>query len=125
MAGSISRSAFDIDGDDDAEKADDYRGYLASQGFELLDDTDLPTFNGQNGDAKFTSGGLYNAKVTTLTTDSFDAQGLLAIGRRHAGPQSFAAPTPRTRPSEAARPITGQGLAAQLQGLQAADQCGP
>src|SRR5215218_6907668 len=70
---------FGVDGDNDAEKADDYRGYLASQGFDLLDDTDLPTFDNKGGDARFTTGGLYDARVNTLTTNSFDAQGLLSV----------------------------------------------
>jgi|GEM_PF-2236199 len=73
--------AFDIGGDNDAERNDDYRGYVASQGsgWQLLDASDLPTFNNHGGDDEFTSGGLYNAVVHTGITNSHDAQGLLAV----------------------------------------------
>ncbi|WP_373504529.1 M10 family metallopeptidase C-terminal domain-containing protein [Aestuariivirga sp.] len=110
--------AFDIDGDDDAEKADDYRGYLASQGFELLDNTDLPTFNGQNGDAKFTTGGLYNAKVTTLTTNSFDAQGLLAISGGDTLVLSFRGTDAKDPAFGSGQAYTGQGLAANYKAFK-------
>ncbi len=75
-------AAFNVGGDNDAELADDYRGYLASQGqsqWQLLSAADLPTFNNLGGDATFTAGGLYNARVDTGLTNSFDAQGLLAV----------------------------------------------
>lgn len=72
--------AFHVGGDNDAEKADDYRGYVESQGnWRLLDASDLPTFNGKGGDARFTANGLYDARVEAGLTNSFDAQGLLAV----------------------------------------------
>lgn len=72
--------AFNVPGDGEAEKADDYRGYLQSQpGWTLLDASDLPTFDDMGGDASFTANGLYDAKVHAGLTDTFDAQGLLAV----------------------------------------------
>jgi hypothetical protein len=70
--------AYDVADGNGAQLADDYRGYLASQGWQLLDQTQLTTFNG-GGKAGFTIGGLYNAEVDTLTTHSYDAQGLVAV----------------------------------------------
>jgi len=71
---------FDLPGDNDAERNDDYRAYLANQqpGWQLLSDAQLTTFNGNGGDAQFTSGGLYNARVDTGVSNSYDAQGLVA-----------------------------------------------
>src|SRR5207247_4494360 len=40
--------------------------------------SELTTFDGQ-GFAGFTSGGLYNARVDTGITDSYDEQGLVAV----------------------------------------------
>lgn len=72
--------AFNVGGDNDAEKQDDYRGYVESQwNWQVLDASDLPTFNGRGGDARFTANGLYDARVEAGTTNSFDAQGLLAV----------------------------------------------
>jgi hypothetical protein len=71
--------AFWVGGDNDAEKNDDYRGYLASQGFSLLDQSGLPAFDDRGGDSRFTSGGLFDSRADTLVTNSFDAQGLLAV----------------------------------------------
>lgn len=73
-------SAYWIDGDNDAEKADDYRGYIESQGdFKVLDASDLRGFNSRGGDAGFTAKGLYDARVYGPTSSTFDAQGLLAV----------------------------------------------
>jgi Ca2+-binding RTX toxin-like protein len=72
--------AFWVNGDNDAEKADDYRGYIESQGdWQVLDASDLATFNSRGGDAGFTANGLYDARVYAPATSSFDAQGLLAV----------------------------------------------
>ncbi|MCB1431237.1 MAG: hypothetical protein KDK75_02075 [Alphaproteobacteria bacterium] len=72
--------AYWVGGDGDAERNDDYRGYVESQGsWQLLDASDLPTFNDRGGDAGFTPNGLYNARVDAGITNTFDAQGLLAI----------------------------------------------
>lgn len=60
-----------------AQRDDNYRAYLAAEGWQLLDQTQLTTFNG-GGKAEFRVGGLYNAKVTTATTSSWDAQALIA-----------------------------------------------
>jgi Ca2+-binding RTX toxin-like protein len=72
--------AYNVAGDNDAQRADDYRGYIESQGpgWHLIDQAALPTFDG-GSKAGFTAGGLYNAEVDTLTTSSHDAQGLLAV----------------------------------------------
>ena len=73
-------SAYWVGGDNDAEKADDYRGYIESQGdWKVLDASDLANFNHRGGDAGFTSNGLYDARVYGPTASSFDAQGLLAV----------------------------------------------
>ena len=71
--------AYNVGGDNDAELADDYRGYLASQGWNILTEVELPTFDDNGGKATFTSGGLYNAKVKFGIEDTFDSQGLLAV----------------------------------------------
>lgn len=70
--------AYDVADGNGAQRADKYRDYLATQGWQVFDQTQLTTFNG-GGTAAFTTGGLYNAKVDTLTTHSDDAQGLVAV----------------------------------------------
>ena len=73
---------YNLAGDGDAERNDDYRGYLASQGpgmWQLLSAADLPTFNDRGGKSVFTAGGLYDAEVNFGPENTFDAQGLLAV----------------------------------------------
>ncbi len=79
--GTSIASAFNVTTDNDRQLADDYRGYVASQGsavWKLLAAADLPAFDGK-GFATFTAGGLYTAFVDTVVTNSNDAQGLLAV----------------------------------------------
>ena len=73
-------SAFWAGGDNDAEKADDYRGYVESQGnWKVLDESDFASFNDRGGEAGFTRNGLYDAKVYGPGSSSYDAQGLLSV----------------------------------------------
>lgn len=107
--------AFDRPNDDDAEKADDYRGYLASQAtgnWQLLDQSDLPNFNSLGGDARFTNGGLYNARVDSFTTNSFDAQGLLAVKDGNTLVLTFRGTDGKDPAVESGQTFTGQGVAA-------------
>lgn len=109
---------FWVDGDNDAEKADDYRGYLASQGFDLLDAADLPAFNDKGGDARFTTGGLYDARVNTLTTNSFDAQGLLAVKGGNTLVLSFRGTDGEDPAVVSGQTFTGQGVAANYKAFR-------
>jgi hypothetical protein len=111
--GEYIQPAFDIGGDDDAEKADDYRGYLESVGdFVVLDDTSLPGFDDMGGDAKFTGGGLYNARVEF--TDTFDAQGLLAVENGNRMVLTFRG-TDGKDPALTGQTFTGEGLASHYE----------
>lgn len=65
------------------QRDDNYRGYLTTQGWELLDQTQLMTFTGGTT-AEFRTGGLYNARVKVkifgiTISNSWDAQGLVAV----------------------------------------------
>ncbi len=110
--------AFWVDGDDDAEKFDDYRGYLESQGFTLLAEPDL-TFNDQGGDAGFTANGLYNARVETLVSSSRDAQGLLAVKDGDTLVLAFRGTDGQDPAVETGQAFTGAGLAAHYKGFKA------
>lgn len=73
-------SKFWVGGDNDAEKNDDYRGYIQSQGdWKVLDESDLASFNHRGGDAGFTKNGLYDARVYGPNSSTFDAQGMLSV----------------------------------------------
>lgn len=79
--GTSIAAAYNVTTDNGRQLADDYRGYVASQGsavWKLLAAADLPAFDGK-GFAAFTAGGLYTAFVDTVITNSNDAQGLLAV----------------------------------------------
>ena len=109
---------FWVDGDDDAEKADDYRGYVESQGWQLLDRSDLPGFNTRNGDAEFTTGGLYNARVTNGLSNSFDAQGLLAVEGGDTLVLAFRGTDGKDPAVETGQAFTGAGIAAHYKAFK-------
>ncbi len=111
--GEYIQPAFDIGGDDDAEKADNYRGYLESVGnWIVLDDTTLSGFDGSGGDAEFTGGGLYNARVKF--TGSFDAQGMLAVENGDTLVLTFRG-TDGKDPALTGQTFTGKGLASHYE----------
>lgn len=111
--GEYIQKAFDLGPDDDAEKADDYRGYLASVGdWVVLDDSDFATFDDMGGDAEFTGGGLFNARVSD--TNSFDAQGILAVENGDTLVLSFRG-TDGKDPALSGQAFTGEGLASHYE----------
>jgi len=115
-------AAYDLGGDGDkaAQKADDYRGYIESQvvgSWQLLDDSDL-TFNYRGGDAGFTSGGLYNARVHSGSTDTFDAQGLLAIENGNTLVLTFRGTDGEDPAVEDGQAFTGSGASAHYKGFK-------
>jgi hypothetical protein len=112
---------FNLPGDDDAEKADDYRGYLASQSggnWQLLDQSDLPAFDERGGDAKFTSGGLYNARVYAGFDNTFDAQGLLAVEGGDTLVLAFRGTDGKDPAIGDGQTFTGNGLAANYEAFE-------
>jgi hypothetical protein len=111
--GEYIQPEFNLGPDDDAEKADNYRGYMASVGnWVVLDDTDLLTFDDGGGDAKFTGGGLYNARVEL--TGTFDAQGLLAVENGTTLVLAFRG-TDGKDPAITGQTFTGKGLASHYE----------
>ncbi len=111
--GEYIQMAFDLGPDDDAEKADDYRGYLASVGnWVVLDDSDFATFDDRGGDSEFTGGGLYNARVSE--TNSFDAQGLLAVENGDTLVLTFRG-TDGKDPALSGQVFSGEGLASHYE----------
>ncbi len=112
-------SEFWVGGDDDAEKADDYRGYVESQGdWQVLDASDLSTFNDRGGDAGFTANGLYDARVLTDSTSSFDAQGLLAVKDGNTLVITFRGTDGKDPAVETGQAFTGYGLAQHYKGFK-------
>ena len=113
--------AYNIGGDDDAEKADDYRGYIESQtvgNWQVLDAADLPTFKFRGGDAEFTSNGLYNARVDSGSTSTFDAQGLLAIENGDTLVMTFRGTDGQDPAVEDGQAFTGSGAASHYKGFK-------
>ena len=113
--------AYNLDPDNDAEKADDYRGYIESQtvgSWQLLDDSDLPTFKFRGGDSGFTSGGLYNARVDSGLSNTFDAQGLLAIENNDTLVLTFRGTDAEDPAVEDGQAFTGSGAAAHYKGFK-------
>lgn len=109
---------YNLPNDDDAEKNDDYRGYVESQtqgNWHLLDASDLPGFDSRGGDARFTSGGLYDARVVAPTTNTFDAQGLLAVEGGNTLVLSFRGTDGMDPAAEGGQAFTGAGLAAHYE----------
>ncbi len=112
---------YNLPGDDDAEKNDDYRGYLENQSvgnWRLLDASDLPGFNPQGGSARFTANGLYDARVESLLTDSFDAQGLLAVEGGNTLVLSFRGTDGEDPAVESGQAFTAVGIAAHYQAFE-------
>ena len=111
--------AFWVDGDNDAEKADDYRGYIESQGnFKLLDDSDLPAFDSRGGNAGFTKNGLYDAKVNGPLVSSFAAQGLLAVKDGDTLVLTFRGTDGKDPAVENGQAWTGAGLSTHYKGFK-------
>jgi Ca2+-binding RTX toxin-like protein len=111
--GEYIQPAFDLDPDNDAERADNYRGYLASVGdWVLLDNSDFASFDGRNGDSRFTSGGLYDARVDA--TGTRNAQGLLAVENGNTLVLAFRG-TDGTDPAITGQTFTGKGLASHYE----------
>jgi len=112
-------SKFWVEGDNDAEKADDYRGYIESQGdFAVLDASDLRTFDSRGGDAGFTANGLYDARVYGPTTATFDAQGLLAVKDGDTLVLTFRGTDGKDPAVESGQAFTGAGLASHYRAFK-------
>jgi hypothetical protein len=112
-------SAFWVGGDNDAEKADDYRGFVNSKsGWHLLDQSDLPTFNDRGGDSRFTAGGLFDSRAFTATTNSYDAQGLLAVKDGDTLVLAFRGTDGEDPAVLSGQAFTGQGLAANYKAFK-------
>ena len=111
--------AFWVGGDNDAEKADDYRGYIESQGnFKLLDTSDLPTFDTLGGKAYFTKNGLYDAKVHGPLVSSFYSQGLLAVKDGDTLVLTFRGTDGKDPAVENGQAWTGAGLSTHYKGFK-------
>ncbi len=114
----ISRK-FWVDGDGEAEKKDDYRGYVdGTAGWKLLDASDLPDFNDRGGDAGFTKNGLYDARVIGIVRASFDAQGLLAVKDGNTLVLAFRGTDGEDPAVESGQAWTGLGLAQQYKAFR-------
>jgi pimeloyl-ACP methyl ester carboxylesterase len=111
--GEYIQPEYDLGPDDDAEKADDYRGYLASVGsWSVWDDTDITHVINLGADAKFTGGGLYNARVEL--TNTFDAQALVAVENCSRLVLAFRG-TDGKDPALTGQAFTGEGLASHYE----------
>ncbi len=111
--------AFWVGGDNDAEKADDYRGYVESQGnWKVLDESDFASFNDRGGEAGFTSNGLYDAKVYGPTSSSYDAQGLLAVKDNDTLVLTFRGTDGKDPAVENGQAFTGAGLSSHYKAFK-------
>lgn len=112
-------SAFWAGGDNDAEKADDYRGYVESQGnWKVLDESDFASFNDRGGEAGFTRNGLYDAKVYGPGSSSYDAQGLLAVKDGDTLVLTFRGTDGKDPAVENGQAFTGDGLSSHYKAFR-------